>query len=61
MKIRKNMTPATLDAIIREARVENAERARRVAVAMQAKLKGLVARLRPAKARPPRTEACLNF
>lgn len=61
MTIRKNMTPATLDAIIREARVENAEHARSVALAVQTKLKRFIAKLRPAKARPPRTEACLNF
>jgi hypothetical protein len=55
------MTPITLDAIIREARAENAEHARLVALAVRAKLKQFIAKLRPAKARPPRTEACLNF
>jgi hypothetical protein len=51
------MTPTTLDAIIREARAENAEHARLVAVAVQAKLKRFVAKLRPGKARTPRTGA----
>lgn len=57
MTTQKKMAPVTIDAIIREARAEQAKRARMVAAGLQAKLKRFVAGFRPIRARTPRTGA----
>jgi hypothetical protein len=54
---RKNVSPMTLDAIISQARAENAQNVRMAAAGLQAKLKRFATRLRPIKARTPRTGA----
>lgn len=57
MTNQKNMTPVTIDAIIREARAERAEHVRMVAARLSAKLKQFVFGFRPISARAPRSGA----
>lgn len=57
MTNRKNTTPVTIDAIIREARAERAEHMRMVAVGLYARLKRFFAGFRPINAQTPRRRA----